>query len=462
MAISMMTFSRYWAGPKTRRAVSLLCFILMGAVPSLALDVDRIKPSIVRIFSFGEGEDEIVTGSGFVVSNKGDSSIVATNAHVVAGRSSQSKLMILRKAGKNIEVYEGIVFSEDTSRDLALVRVPKLRARALPLFRPDPSQGEEVFALGFPGIVDDWDSIVQFGKLFQSASSHILNDPTGTADRIAEATLSKDSVRRVVNGKWDPSDPMPEFRIIEHDVNITAGNSGGPLVNACGHVVGINTMRIPDGNLPMDVVRKSSHSIVLIDILNRQGIKCVIASSPCNPSGQIGTLGTTGLLVVLAAAAMGIAVFFAVRRPAVIAETYTQFLRRMPGQKPDHKHGFQPPPESRVRTHPPSKQWILEGINPESGQRADIAIPVDPSKCRSGKLIIGRRMGAVHLHIPNTSISGQHATLLVAGANLQIEDRNSSNGTKVNGVSLKPFVPVELSPGDRVELGEVKLQIRQG
>jgi hypothetical protein len=452
---------RYFVGRPLRWPGFALFLILFGVVPSLALDVDLVKPSVVRIFTFGDGEDEIVTGSGFVVSTKGGFSVVVTNAHVVADRKNQSSLMILRKVAKDIEVYEGDVFWEDTSRDLALVRVPKLQARALTLYRPDPKQGEDVYALGFPAMVDDLDSMEKFGLLLQSASSHILNDPTGMADRIVEATLSKNSVRRVVNGKWDSSDPMPEFRIIEHDVNITFGNSGGPLLNACGHVVGINTMRIPDENMPLDIVRKSSHAGVLIDILKRQGISCSITTAPCLASTQISSLGTTpllALLVVLAAVAIGLAVFFAIRRPAIIAETYTQFLRRSPDRKPV----FQPPPVPQPAVHFPADMWILEGINPEPGETANISIPVDPGKSASGKLIIGRRRGAVHLHIPNTSISGQHATLLVSGPHLQIEDRNSSNGTKVNGTSLKPFVPVRLSPGDRIELGEVKLQIRQG
>lgn len=430
------------------------------AVPAFALNVDSIKPSVVRIFTFSDGDEGLVTGSGFVVATQAGAAIVATNCHVVTGRSKPDNLMILRKTATSIEVYEGQVFWEDDSLDLALIRVPKLAARALTLFRLDPPQGEDVYALGFPGIVDDEESATEFGRLFKSSTSHILNDPTGRADRIAEVTLSKAGVRRVVNGKWNPSDPIPEFRIIEHDVNITSGNSGGPLLNACGHVVGVNTMRIPDASMPMDIVRKSSHASVLIDALNRQGIRASTTTAPCTLASSMSSWSGGSMVwifAIMAAVAIGAALFFAIRRPAVIAETYTQFLRR--GSPSAHEVAPPLPTPTRGESSQVSGGWLLEGINPEAGQTASIRLEITPQM--NGKLILGRKAGLVHLLVKNTSVSGQHAAILADASGLSIEDRNSSNGTKVNGQRMAPFTAHPLKAGDFLEVGEVRLQVRQ-
>ena len=436
-----------------------LLFLLGISARSHALDLERIKPSVVRLVVFEK--DGGCTGSGFIVQSSGGSSVIATNCHVVAGRKNDDSILIVRKNGKLIEAYKGKVFWQDYYCDLALVRVPALNATALVLSTLNPTQGDDVCALGFPGVVDDEESIKAFGDALDNAHSAVVNDPTGQAARFVEPTLSKSSVRRVVNGKWEANDPIPEFAIIEHDVNITSGNSGGPLLNDCGHVIGINTQRVPDPNMPIDVVRKSSHARVIIEVLNRQGIKANITSVPCTLAGSLSPLGGGGsilwIFAIMAAAAIGAALFFAIRRPAIIAETYTQFLRR--GQSPARV--AQPPPlPTTFPGTPPmgTGGWILEGINPEAGQSAAIRLEITPQM--GGKLILGRKQGVVHLLLKNTSISGQHAAILVSSSGLSVEDRNSSNGTRINGQRLAPFAPHPLKPGDTLEVGEVRLQVR--
>ena len=436
--------------------------LLLGiSIPAFALDVEKIEPSIVRLVVFGKTDSDSATGSGFVVQSSSGASIIATNCHVVAGRKSDDSILIVRKNGEHIEAYAGKVIWQDFHYDLAMVRVPALSATALPLSTLDPKQGEDVCALGFPGVVDDEESIHAFGEALNNSHSAVVDDPTGQAIRFVKPTLSKSSVRRVVRGKWELKDPLPEFTIIEHDVNITSGNSGGPLLNDCGHVIGINTQRVPDSNMPMDVVRKSSHARVLIDALNRQGIKASITSAPCTLASSMSLRSGGSMLwifAIMAAAAIGAALFFAIRRPAVIAETYTQFLRR--GSL--SPRAGEPPPLPTTFPGTTSKNtggWILEGINPETGQSA--AIRLEISQQKGGKLILGRKSGLVHLLIKNTSVSGQHAAILVNESGLSVEDRNSSNGTRVNGVRLAPFAPHRLKPGDTLEVGEVRLQVRQ-
>jgi len=433
----------------------LLALLLGIPVRSPALDVERIKPSVVRLIVFEK--DGIATGSGFVVQSTGTSSVIATNCHVVADRKKDEGILIVRKNGNRIEAYSGTVFWQDSHYDLALVRVLKLNATPLTLCRATPAQGDDVCALGFPGVVDDEESVKAFGNAWHKASSSLVNDPTGQAARFVEPTLSKASVRRVVSGKWEANDPIPEFAIIEHDVNITSGNSGGPLLNVCGHVIGVNTQRVPDAKMPMDVVRKSSHVNILIDALNREGIHASITTSPCTLASSISSWnGSTMLWIfaIMAATAIGAALFFAIRRPAIIAETYTHFLRRGRRSPP-----VTPPPLPKDNAPKGTGGWLLEGINPEAGQPAAIRLEIPPQI--GSKLILGRKPGVVHLLLKNTSISGQQASMFVSASGLSVEDRNSSNGTRVNGKRLAPFAPHPLKPGDTLEVGEVRLQVRQ-
>jgi len=441
------------------RKFLLPLLLLLGiSARSHALDLERIKPSVVRVVVFEK--DGCCTGSGFIVQSSGGSSVIATNCHVVAGRKNDGSILIVRKNGKLIEAYKGKVFWQDNYSDLALVRVPTLNATALVLSTLNPTQGDDVCALGFPAVVDDEESIKAFGDALDNAHSAVVNDPTGQAARFVEPTLSKASIRRVVKGKWEPNDPIPEFDIIEHDVNFSGGNSGGPLLNACGHVIGINTMLV-SGNTAT-VVRKSSHARALIEVLNRQGINASITSVPCTLAGSLSPLGGGGsmlwIFAIMAAAAIGAALFFAIRRPAIIAETYTQFLRR--GQ-PLARTDVPPPLPTTFPGTPPmgTGGWILAGINPEAGQSAAIRLEITPQM--GGKIILGRKQGVVHLLLKNTSISGQHAAILVSSSGLSVEDRNSSNGTRINGQRLAPFAPHPLKPGDTLEVGEVRLQVRQ-
>lgn len=437
-----------------KKGVFLNAILLLGlATSAFALNVERIKPSIVRLLG-GSG-----TGSGFVVQSSGDSAVIVTNCHVVDENTKDNKILVLRKNAERIEVYPGEVIWKDAHLDFALVRVLGLKAPALTLSKVTPPQGEEIFAIGFPGIADDDASEKAMVDSIRKLNSPVLNDPTGKASRWVEPSLTKGGLRRLVKGKWDDKSPIPEFDIIEHDVNIGHGNSGGPLLNACGHVIGVNTMVMVEN--AMDVVRKSSHANGLIDAITAQGIRPFTTAAPCIAATPIAVSHNSSFLwifAILAALGIGAAIILAIRRPSVIAETYTHYLQRSP-----RPLVAVPPllPREEPKVVPLRRgTWFLEGINSETGKPAALRLAITPELAASGKLVIGRKQGLVHLLIPNTSVSGQHATISVTPEGLCIEDRNSSNGTSVNGQRLTPFVSHLLKSGDILEFGDVRLQLR--
>jgi hypothetical protein len=151
------------------------------------------------------------TGSGFTVSSDG---FVLTNRHVV------EKCQTVTVHDRGPAVIRGF----DEINDLALLKIEG-KTSAMPFRASTPGLGDSVFALGFPfsGVLG---SGVNFTGGLISALSGMRNDS----------------------------------RYLQFTAPIQPGNSGGPLVNAEGLVVGVVTSRLPDilileasGSLPQNV-----------------------------------------------------------------------------------------------------------------------------------------------------------------------------------------------------------------
>jgi hypothetical protein len=92
------------------------------------------------------------------------------------------------------------------------------------------------------------------------------------------------------------------------------------------------------------------------------------------------------------------------------------------------------------------------------GRSYDLAFGPADFQRHGNRLVIGRNNDLSQLVLSQDSVSRQHATLTLVGTSVQVEDRNSGNGTKVNGRDHKVGQPaVTLNPGDKLTLGEVDL-----
>jgi S1-C subfamily serine protease len=169
--------------------------------PALASNpvVLAAQPSVVKVRSLAPSCQKVLEGSGFVISPDR----VMTNAHVVAGSSS-------------IQVYasgnalDATVVSYDPSVDIAILAVSNLPPPPLPFAPAEAKSGSSVVVLGYPG-----------GGNF-----------TATPARIREAIkLSGPDIYR---------DPAPVTRdVYTIRANVEQGNSGGPLIDLSGHVLGV-------------------------------------------------------------------------------------------------------------------------------------------------------------------------------------------------------------------------------
>jgi hypothetical protein len=173
----------------------------------------KVDPCVVTITLSDKSE-----GSGFVVDPKG---LIVTNYHVIEG----AKRAIVGFADKRLFRVDGFV-AISPAKDLALlhIRVPDNEAQALTLAENLPAKGERVFAFGAPMGLS--------GSVSEGIVAAIRAglDIRETLLKLAQRDIYKDTLGYDLDAQW-----------IQTTAPISPGNSGGPLVNSRGEVVGVNT-----------------------------------------------------------------------------------------------------------------------------------------------------------------------------------------------------------------------------
>ena len=197
-----------------------------------------VSPGVVDITvdqggGVGSFGDQKAEGSGFVVDANGD---IVTNQHVVAGADS---ITVRFKDGSTAKAT---LVGSDPSTDLAVVKVNVDASRLHPLTFGDSSTvqvGQQVAAIGSP-----------FG-LPESLTSGIVSALNRTITAPAPNNFS-------ISGA------------IQTDAAINHGNSGGPLLNGSGQVIGVNSQIESDGGgnegvgfaIPSNTVKSVADSLI--------------------------------------------------------------------------------------------------------------------------------------------------------------------------------------------------------
>lgn len=146
-------------------------------------------------------DDGKVTGSGFFIKD----GVVVTNYHVIEGTS---EIKVITKDNVTYDVQKILGYDEDI--DLAVLQIASTN-QCLSVFRGSVNVGEESYALG---------------------------SPLGLTGTMSSGMIS--SASRYLNGN-------DNVNYIQTTAPLSPGNSGGPLVNSYGEVIGINTLCYIDG-----------------------------------------------------------------------------------------------------------------------------------------------------------------------------------------------------------------------
>jgi S1-C subfamily serine protease len=185
-----------------------LTLILLLAPAAFADDnlpalVKRVKPTVVAIATYDSSGEALMTGSGFFL-RPGQ---VVTNLHVVRG-AVRAEVKTLDGKGKVFPVNGTLAVDEEGDLALLSVEMPLERAKVSELAHELPDEGETIFVIGNPL------------KLEGSVSDGIVS-----------------AVREVPNS----------YRIIQITAPISHGNSGSPVFNLKGQVLGVVTVKVTNG-----------------------------------------------------------------------------------------------------------------------------------------------------------------------------------------------------------------------
>ena len=202
------------------RLAILLALVAPALTPMPALaepaDIDAAARGVVRVVIIGDNNGELFPishGTGFAVS--GDT--VVTNAHVVrdALRDEGMQIGIVPNGGG--EAVYGRIVAVLARNDLALIRITgSLRLPPLALAGGAPPDSGEVTSVGYPMNVDRAQGL-DLSDIFRS------QPPVKSRGYVSGAR------------------PSRQFDTILHTAPIARGNSGGPLLDPCGRVVGVNS-----------------------------------------------------------------------------------------------------------------------------------------------------------------------------------------------------------------------------
>lgn len=189
------------------RVLSLLFLLFASSIvyaqETLPELVRRVKPAVVAITTYDSTGEPLMTGSGFFVSP----GRVVTNLHVVRG-ALRAEIKTLDGKGRIYPVSGTLAIDDEGDLALLAVDMPIERGRVSEIATSLPDEGEQIFVIGNPL------------KLEGSVSDGIVS-----------------AVREV-----------PKVgRIIQITAPISHGNSGSPVFNLRGQVLGVVTIKVTNG-----------------------------------------------------------------------------------------------------------------------------------------------------------------------------------------------------------------------
>jgi S1-C subfamily serine protease len=169
---------------------------------------EKAAPATVHVI----GQDS--SGTGFVYD--ADKGLIVTNAHVVEGQAALKGVIDGKEAALQI-------IGTDPCEDLAVLKIgtPPDDLKELDFADSDDVKaGDTVTALGYPG----------------SFENPMSQKPVYTSGAVQSPKVAA-----------DPSPSFPHYaETIQHSAIVNPGNSGGPLLDSDGKVVGVNTLQNPE------------------------------------------------------------------------------------------------------------------------------------------------------------------------------------------------------------------------
>lgn len=436
-------------------------------------------------YYLNEGASVSFRGSGFAIGNEGeDVQYIVTNAHLVlddtaAGIRSldpmNATVNVSSKRASEVLVYfsygandfmRAQIYQVDEARDICILKLPQATDKRKPLTicrSTDIDMDDDFAALGFPA---DSDQLMDNTSL-----AYDTDDVTSTRGGISRQTTDED-------GK----------NVYLIDIDISPGNSGGPLVNSNGEVVGINTYSITN----LESGHSLNYAIVideLLSIINRDVVPYTLSteasgnasteeeeteptetetttkeaieaiatnppetaeqSSATTPAAAAadntdsGNSNNNMTIIIIAIAAVVI---------IAVAVVIAVVLKGKKTKTAPVQHSAPAPEMSRTMpvSSGQSSRAVIIGMK---------GIMANRSFNINGSIVIGRNSQKCNISFPvdTKGISGVHCQIRQSKDGYEILDLGSSNGTFLgSGQKLTPNVPVPIPDGTYFYLGSAE------
>lgn len=389
------------------------------------------REGVVRVLV--EGFEGYYIGTAFGVGEKGeDAEYFVTNIHVVFPEGYEAvHVWLMKNSGGWDSAYgqpdpthlvkcEIVYFDDSGVPDIAVLKavdtIPGRKTMPLLDESVEVDAGDTVYALGYPGASDVIESETYGSKLVAA---------------IEDVTMTRGIVSRLTESK-----ALGDIDVIQHDARISGGNSGGPLINDKGAVIGVNTWTITESDASVSVDIK-----YVREILDDEDI----------PYYTIGDTNWVmiGVIAGLAALIVIVVVIIVVvsgnnKRKAEAARQLAMQQAAAAAAAQQQRQSYAPPAHTAAAPDYRPRLQCLAGAF--AGKRFSL----------ENSVRIGRDPSKNDLVFPQNTqgVSGVHCVLMVDNNTVWLKDLGSTYGTYVSGGRrLAANEAVQLQVGDKFWLG---------
>lgn len=480
--------------------------------PAVAADREGVL-QINLVYVDQSGNQHVLkTGSGFLVGAASGATTVITNYHVV-NLSNEEKNICTATYGvdfsntNNINLRIQVVVKRDVTvaasyvngsekTDFAILELSQAIYDRSPLklaYGYSVATTQRVYALGFPIIT----ASVQDDQVYTSSDVTITSGIVGKIQTVSD------------------------IEFVLHDASLGYGNSGGPLVNSDGYVIGVNTMFAGDGSnnyyysIAIDEIagvldalgivyeRAGESQPIVTETTAASNQTEVATQAPTQAPTERATVaevfeveeGSDNSTMIIVIAVIALVVVIAVivalvamllkKKSAPVAATRNNIPNGMSPMPP--MGGAMPPvgvqPQQPARPMPPTPP-SFGGFDSGAGETSVLGAGAGETSVLGGgssqpaatlirvkngetatiakpNYTIGKERAKVDFCIPdNNSISRVHVNIVCKGGAYFITDNNSTNYTFVNGNKIVPRQEVMLNPGDKIRLADEEFEFR--
>ncbi|MCR5138429.1 MAG: trypsin-like peptidase domain-containing protein [Oscillospiraceae bacterium] len=422
-----------------------------------------------------EKDTALGTGSAFAVGKgTGKVSYFVTNRHVVTGSEETAENdngVTITAKSRVTRVYiimddvptkcpAEIVTTNEGASDLAILRLKTATDQRQPCtLHPytdaieEHLVGSDVWAVGYPGISDI-----------------IYKDVKTIDDMLISSVKNVRTAKGSITGTIDAEISSTGGSYIETNATVSAGNSGGPLVDENGTVLGVCT------TMSTSVVGANGAVSVneVITLLDRYNISYLTVSKTSASSSSGSSVYIYAAVAVAAAAVAVLAVFFIKKRknrpsqPAgpTPSSSGSRIPPPIPPQAPSSSGARIPNPIPSRAASPTPYRAPASSPSPSEPRAAGRtlycitgALAGTRYELRQGdSLMIGRNQNSCRVWYPDRTpgVSREHCEIIFDGERATVRDLNSTYGTFLNGIRLPADRTVRLHRGCALDIGSEK------